>query len=148
MAGLRLTEFDFIDVTVNSNFPMGKSGFKTVSFDARCKRVSPDELDEIRESGMAGDRGALSEFCERILVSTAGLKDFKNNSCDVQPRLDDDAPDTAQDDAGLNKAHRETLADFMATWPLPVDVVTAFIQAQAPKTPAKGGTPRKGFAKN
>ncbi len=148
MAGLRLTEFDFIDVIVNSNFPMGKSGFKTISFDARCKRVSPDELDDIRESAMAGDRGALSGFCERILVSTVGLKDFNGNSCDVVLRMDDDASDEAVDDADVNKGHRETLADFMATWPLPVDTVTAFIQAQAPKAPVKGAPPRKGFAKN
>ena len=149
MAGLRLTEFDFIDVTVNSDLPKGKSGFKTISFDARCRRVSPDELDEVREAGMSGDRLAIRAFCNSILLSTALLKDFKGNDCNVVARANDDSSDEPVDDGDdPNKEHRETKAAFMATWPLPVDVVTAFIQAQTPKKEVKSTAPRKAFGKN
>lgn len=135
-AGIQIAANDFIDVTVNAEYALGKNKWKTITFDARCARVSPEELEEAGNAVQGGQRGSILAFCRKILISTNGLKDFKGNSADVTERPDDDVTGPVSDAA--HEEYSATLDAFMATLPLPIDTVTAYLS----------NTTKKGTRKN
>jgi hypothetical protein len=105
---LYLCEEDHVTVTVNSEYPLGKNKFRTVTFDAICKRTTPEVLEEAQNAIVRGNHGALREFAKEILVSFDQLKDAKGNVID-----------------GTTE---QNIASFHATFPLPLDTVTAYLK--------------------
>lgn len=149
MAGIRLFEQDFIDVTVNAEVPRGKGKFTVVTFDARFLTVGPEEMEEVVIANQRGERGVLIDFLREKLISTDGINDFEKKSADVIALDESLTPNDGEDETENAREHKRTLELFIRTFPLPIDAVTAFMRNQT-KAGFEGGKPKpvKGTTKN
>lgn len=120
MAGIRISEDDFVDVTVNSDYLMKRGKWKVITFDARCIRASPEELEAVGAAAQRGERGAVLSFARKVLISTEGIKDYKGASADVT-----EAGEGASEEE--KQAHEDSLQAFMDTLPFPIDLVTKYL---------------------
>lgn len=109
VVGLQLAAENFIDVTVNADYPLGRNKFKTVTFDARCRRLAPADMQRDMAALQRGDAEAAFDFVRKVLISVGGLKDFSGNALEI----DSDKP--------------ETIEAFIATPALAPALVAAYI---------------------
>lgn len=121
MPGIQIAGEAFVDVTVNSEFALGKNQFKRISFDARFKRLTPEELTRLTNARSIDERAQVLDLVREKLISTDGIKDSKGANRDVVAG--------SESDHEVEAEHERTLDDFMATMPLPFDAAAAYAKS-------------------
>jgi hypothetical protein len=106
---LALVADDHIDILVNSSVPEGRGKHKNISFDAVCERLKFSELEALRGAVAELKKDAIVDLGRRVLVSFRGLRDYEGTEFDGT-------------DAGV-------IDSFFETWPLPIDLATAYLEA-------------------